>query len=162
MLIRNKFQKRKVDRLSKQVFHLIKNEPKLTNRSLGEITKWIEGDSLHIALEGDQILGFIAREKITNNFYEVKSLLVRKEYRRKGLGDKLMEEAVKEKEVNYLISTFQEKIVRKAAKLRFKKTSFIKLPLIISLTYISTKKLGSVLKHGFKKKSYLLVKYASN
>lgn len=162
MLIRNKFQKKEIDRLSSQVFHLIKNEPKLTNRSLGKIINWMENGFLYIALSGDRVLGFIASEEITDKFHEVKSLLVKKEYRKKGLGDKLMKEAVKEKELNYLISTFQERIVKKAAKLGFKKASFKKLPLKTSLTYILKKNMSSVLKHGFKKRSFLLIKHASN
>ena len=162
MLIRNKFQKREYDTLSSQIFHLIRNEPKLTNRSLGEIIKWMDSGFLHIALNGNHILGFIASEKITSNFYEVKSLLVKKRYRGKGLGDKLMKNAVREERMNYIISTFQERIVEKAIGLGFREISFIELPLKTFLRYMSTKNLRSVLKHGFKKRSYLLVKYVND
>lgn len=162
MLFKNNFQEEEIYQLSNQVCRLIKNEPQLTNRKLRTIRDWMRSGSLYAILKGNRLIGFIVKERITGNFYEIKSLLVRRKERRKGWGEKLIRETVKEKSANYLISTFQGNIVRKTAKFGFKETTLTKLPLKIALKYVLSKKLISLFKHLFKKRSVLLIKDATN
>jgi len=162
LFIRNNFPEKKIYKLATEVYSLIKNEDNLTNRDIKEIRKWLSGGFLYLALINNQIIGFIAREKTINNFYEIKSWFVRKEYRENGIGGKLIKQAIKKEGLNYLMATFQEKIIKRTAKLGFKKTIFTKLSLSVVLKYLSKRNLSSILKHLFKERSVLLIKYAAN
>lgn len=160
MLFKNSFSEKAIEDLSNQVYFLIKGEPKLTNRSRREIIGWMKNHSLHLALEDGQVRGFIVREKMTENFYEIKSLFVKDDYREVGLGGKLLRRAVKDESKNYLSVTFQERIVRKVTEVGYKRASFADLPLGVSIKYLIGRNLNSVLRHLFKAKSTLLVKNA--
>lgn len=160
MRIKNSFQRAEIHGLSKKVHKLIHSESELTNRKLKKIEKWLERRALFIAFIKDEVIGCVAKDKIDGNFYEITSWFVEKRYRGRGIGKRLLQEAIKEKNMNYVISTFQKKAVKKITKLGFKKTYFSDLPLKIAVRYVMKKNVSSILKHVLKSRSSLMIYHA--
>lgn len=158
MSIKNSFKNEEINQLSSQIFRLIKSEPKLTNRNFKKIKKWLENGCLLVALENNQVKGFIAKEKVVGSFYVLNSWFVKKKYRWKGLGEKLINQAIKDKRKNYLASIFENKTVERLKKFGFRKTSLTKLPTRVLLKLALNWNLNSILKHLFQTRSTFLIK----
>lgn len=157
MRIKNSFDEREISFLAGQIYCLIKKEPGLSNRNLSKIKNWLRKGYLFVALENNQVMGFIAREKLTGNFYKLKSWFVNRKLRGKDLGKKLFIEAIKDKNINYLAFTFQGKIVKKLQKFGFEKIYLRKLPINVLLKLAIDWEFSSLFKHLFKHK-YLFKK----
>ena len=159
MDIKNKFTKEDSKRLSKQITLLISQEDSLTNRGIKEIEGLIRNNSFFVALGAEnKIKGFIVKEKLIQNYYEIKCWYVVPSFRKKGLAIQLLNSAVKDNGHNYIGVTFQDKIVQKVGSFGFKPTSLVKLPPGVLLAYIFTRRPASILKHLFRRKSILLLK----
>jgi ribosomal protein S18 acetylase RimI-like enzyme len=63
--------------------------------------KWPDGEFI-IAKEDDNVIGCVAIKKLENNICEMKRLFVKDEYKKKGIGKKLVEKIIEEaKSRNY-------------------------------------------------------------
>lgn len=159
MRILNKFPDRQIEVIAGQIHQMILREINLTNRNLGYIKRMLKNCFFYISLEKeDKINGFIAKEKLIGNYYEVKSWYVTPENRGSGLADKLLLKSIEDLNNNYLSNTFETYIVIKLKSYGFKQISISDLPWKVILYYILTRNVNSIIKHLFSKRSYLLLK----
>lgn len=158
MLITNKIKTEEIPSVSLEIYKIIKSDLNLTDRTLDNI-KYLIGKSLfYICFDQNRhVIGFIAKEKIWGNYYEVKSWYVLPKYRGTGLSDKLFLKIIEEGDNNYIAGTFNKKIVKRLKEYRFNTIKLSGLPLRVMLCYLLTRNLGSIRKHIFKK-SYLLLR----
>ncbi len=99
----------------KSMQELVKNEVEsglILARSADEMATSIRAYTL--AFIGNTLVGFVSLHIYSQNLAEVRSLVVSKDYRKKGLGKKLIEsckEEAKELEIKTLLSlTYQKKL----------------------------------------------------
>lgn len=104
------------------------------------------------------VIGFIAKEHLMDNYYELKSWYIVPSKRSQGLSDKIFLEAIKKKEHIYLGVTFQKEIVKRLQSYGFKQESLTSLPPKVLLKYLITRQWKSIVKHLFIRKSYIVVK----
>lgn len=158
MQILNKISAGKIESTAREIHRLIQKEEKLTKRSMTYLCRMVKNSCFYIMFDNqDNIVGFIAREKIFGPFHELKCLLVLPEHRNQGLSDKLLAKSMENKNLIYLASTFEEIIVVKLHALGFKTIKISSLPWQTRLRYLLTRNFSSV-RRFFKKRSYLLLK----
>ncbi|OGG03532.1 hypothetical protein A2W14_03025 [Candidatus Gottesmanbacteria bacterium RBG_16_37_8] len=159
MVIKNRFNAQDFDRISRQIYIAIQNERKLTKRPLEYIKKNLKKGNIYLALDrDDQVIGFIIREKIISNYYEIKSWYISPQNRHSGIGSKLMKLATTVNSFKYLSVTFQSEMIYILKHFGFKRIPLISLPINVLIKYIITRNWVSILTHIFIKKSYLLLK----
>lgn len=159
MLLTNKIKGSEIDSFSKQIFRSIKSEPNLTNRTLKYIALMLRKSCFYVAKDNKgKICGFIAKERVWGKYYEVKCWYVNHENRGCGLADQLFNKVIEEGGCSYLSSTFDKRIVERLKTYQFKIIKITDLPWRVGLTYICTRNVSSIIKHGFFRKSYLLLR----
>ena len=159
MLLTNKIKDSEIDSISKQIFWCIKSEQNLTDRTLKYIALMLKKSCFYVAKDRiGKICGFIAKERICENYYEVKCWYVNHDNRGSGLANQLFNRVVEGDNCRYLSSTFDNRIVEKLKTYHFKIIKLTDLPWRVGLAYIYTRNVSSILKHGFLSKSYLLLR----
>ena len=96
-----------------EMYDLVSNEVESGNilyRSIDEIATTIR--SYIIAKDRDKIVGFLALHIHTISLAEIRSMIVKDEFRRRGIATKLISEAIKEAKLygvrQLLVLTYQE------------------------------------------------------
>jgi 5S rRNA maturation endonuclease (ribonuclease M5) len=159
MEIRNEFNKEEIGEIAQQIYLLIKNEKKLTNRRVGEIKNLLRDKGVVIAFDRNRkITGFIIKRKLYKNYYEVMSWYIDPVYRGKGNASKLIKKITSNKNQIYFSATTQEQVVNIVKKYGFRKGSLSNLPLMVIIKYLITRSHVSLFNYLFKKKSYFLFK----
>lgn len=158
MVIRNEFTNQEIGNLTEQLYDFIKSEQQLTDRKKSNIKTLIEKKSFYIAMEDNKVCGFIAKEYLAHNYYELKCWYVIPSHRSTGLSIELIKQSTSDTTHIYLGVTFQKDIIDKLAPYGFKHINLLHLPLSVLWKYIATRSWKSILKHLFKNKSYLLIK----
>lgn len=159
MVIKNIFNAQDIDRISKQIYIAIQNERELTKRPFENIKKGIKKGNIYVAFDkGDQVIGFIVRERLISNYYEIKSWYISPQNRRSGIGSRLMKLATSVNSFKYLSVTFQSEMIDKLKNFGFKQVSLLSLPINVLIKYIVTRNWTSIFTHIFIKRSYLLLK----
>jgi hypothetical protein len=159
MDILNSFPQDKVSDVAGQIFTYIQNEPELTNRSLHYIENLLRKKSFYVMMGAKKhIVGFIAKEKLAGNYYELKCWYIIPSERKKRLSEKIFLAAIQDKKHIYVGVTFQKEIVDKLKQYGFRKISLINLPPLVLFKYLSTRQWRSIIKHLFVRKSYLIIK----
>jgi len=157
--IKNKFTSSEIDYISGKIFTAIQKEKRLTNRPLEYIKKSLKSGFFFVAVEkGNHVTGFIIKEKLFSDYYEIKSWYISPGKRNSGSGSKLMNSALSDKSIKYLCVTFQPKVTDILKHYGFKQISLNQLPMNLLIKYVITRNLISVIRHVFVKKSYLMIK----
>jgi N-acetylglutamate synthase-like GNAT family acetyltransferase len=162
MRIENLFHESEINTLSNTVFRLIRSEPELTERNPKEIKRWMQRGHLHVVFANGHVIGFIAKDGLDGEYDEILSWFVKKRFRGKGIGKKLLRKVVEGKNRKYLMSTFQKKVADLVTRFGFKKTQVAKLPLKVAIKYVMKKRLSSIMKHSFQTRSTLMMYDADN
>src|SRR3989344_7371054 len=147
MHIENKIRKDQIGKISSQIYTLIREEKRLTSRLRRDIRKLLENGFFFLAFDNGHLIGFIARENIYKNYYELKSWLVVPGLRNKGVGTSLLKKATSEKDFKYLIMTFYDDVIGISKRQGFRITSFLKLSLPLTIKILLTRNPKSVIKH---------------
>jgi hypothetical protein len=159
MVIKNKFYSKDIDYISQQIYIAIQKEKNLTKRPLEYIKKGLKIGIFYIALEkSDQVIGFIIKEKLISNYYEIKSWYIIPNKRYCGIGNRLINFALSDKNCYYLSVTFQSKMIDILGHYGFKQISLLYLPTNVLIRYLTTRNWFSILTHIFIKRSYLMIK----
>ena len=159
MEIRNKFNEEEIGEIAQQIYLLIKNEKKLTNRRIGEINNLLRDKGVVMVFDRNKkITGFIIKRKLYKNYYEVMSWYIEPVYRGKGVASKLIKNITSNKNQIYFSATSQERIVNIVKKYGFRKGSLSDLPLMVVVKYLITRSHVSIFNFLFKKRSYFLIK----
>lgn len=151
------FEKKNIQDLVNKIYRYIRQDPQLTTRSRRIIRKWFLAQEIFCAFENGKLLGFIAVEYICDNYFELKSWYVVADRRGKDIGEKIFKTAISDRSKTFIGVTFQRDIISRLHEFGFEQLSIHKLPLIVAYRYIMSRKLTSVLKHFFKKRSTLLI-----
>lgn len=148
-----------IDTIADQIFTLICNEKSLTHRNHSEILDSLKQGNYHLAMKGNKdVLGFVCRNKLISDYYEIKSWYIKPQYRHKGIGKMVMDSALSGIGAIYLSSTFHPAIRDTLKKYGFRDLSLRDLPLKVVLKYLLSRKYMSILRHIIIRKSYLLIK----
>lgn len=159
MVIRNKFNNDEIDVIVDKIFNFIIDEPELTKRSKKHIQSLIENGSFYVAFDRkNNINGFIAKDKLIDKYYELKCWYVFKKYRGTDLSDMLFKAVAVNRDHKYIGTTFQENILTKVKKFGFRKGSYSDIPFKVLLLFLITREWSSIIKHFFKKKSYIFIR----
>lgn len=159
MEIKHVFSPEERKNIREFLFETIHNEPELTDRSRADIDEMISQDFAFVACEANQIRGFILKKPLGARLFELISWYVLPSFRNQGIGSKLLREAIKNhSHETYLATTFNTKTCSLLQHNGFKKTSWNTLPITLSIRYLISRKVTSIAKHLFKKKSYLLIR----
>ena len=157
MRIRSSFHESEIHKISNAVFRLIRSEPELTERKLKEIKMWMRRGYLHVIFKNEDVIGFIGKDRLDDEYDEILSWFIKKRYRGKGMGGKLLRRVVEGKKRKYLVSTFQKKVMDAVTRYGFRKTRVAKLPLRVAIKYVMKKRLSSIMKHSFHTRSTLMI-----
>lgn len=159
MLIRDRFDLDEIERLAPQVHNLILGERLLTPRNTTYIKNLLGRHDFFIALDRDEkVAGFVARERLVDNYYEIKCWYTAPVYRKTGLAYQLLQEAIQQKGFTYIGVTFQDSIIQGVRSYGFEPISLTKLPPKVLVRYLLTRQYSSIWEHCFRKKSTLLIK----
>ena len=158
MVILNSFSTQDILIIARQIHNIILTDSNLTNRSLDEITKLLKKNSFYVYLNRNVVCGFLSRERLIGNYYEVKSWYVTPTYRNTGLADTIFKKATEDPSKFYIGVTFNLTITNKVKKFNFHQIAMTNLPLKVLVAYIASRSLTSIFKHLFINKSYLLLK----
>lgn len=158
MIIKNIFSQNLQNLLADEIYSLIKKDGGLAVRDLVYLRKKIAEGGIFIAFEKNKITGFIIKEKLPGNYRELRSWLVVPQKRGEGVGRKLLDLTVQEKNKIYLLASFNIKAVRVAKSVGFEEVALFKLTPKILMYYLLTRKPHSYLRHIFKEKSVILIK----
>lgn len=159
MDISNSFSEHEIPQIAGKIFSHIHSEPHLTNRSMSYIYKLLRSKAFFIMMDKKkQVKGFIAKERLSGNYYELKCWYIVPSERNRGLSKKIFDAATQDKRHTYLLATFQKEIAETLKMDGFQPISFINLPANVLLRYLITRHWSSILRHLFIRKSYLIIK----
>jgi N-acetylglutamate synthase-like GNAT family acetyltransferase len=159
MDIKTFFSDKERNNIAFQIYSYIYTEPKLTRRSISYIKAMLRSNSVFVLCnKNNMVKAFIIKERLWQNFYEIKSLYIAPSYRGNGVAAKLITKAIANIDHRYLSVTFDQRIAKMLISYKFKTTTLLSLPGPLLFRYITTRRLSSVIKHLFKKRSILLIK----
>lgn len=159
MVILNKFTHDQIPIVADQICFLIRQEKNLTNRSKTWIEKLLKKQLFYVAVEGNlMVCGFIAKEALINNYYELKCWYVVPNLRNTGLAQKIFAKAIIGNQQKLFCVTFLPVVVKKVEYFNFKQIALFELPPAVIISYLLTRQRKSVIRHLFYQKSYLLIK----
>lgn len=162
MQITNKIPREKIEEVASYIHKHILTAPELTNRRLKNIQKLLQRDDIFVYFDNSgNPIGFIIREKLWWNLWEIKSWYIEKSYRGQHLAMDLLKASTVDKTLNYFAATFQTKVVKATESIGFNLTPLSKLPAWISIQYILSRNVLSILKHLAKEKSSFVLKKKS-
>ncbi len=159
MTILDKFDARQIENIVNEIYAIIIKEPNLTPRSKKWIKKRIREGGLIASMSGNgPVSGFIFREHIWGDYYEIKSWYCRPEDRGRGLAHELFRKAIAIPGKKYISVTFFYSMTEKLRRYGYEITYYYQLPLMVTIIFLLKRPLPSVLRHLFKRKSYLVIR----
>ena len=157
--VSNKFTSKEIKLIINQVFDSILKEGGLSHRSTGYIENLLKNGSFYLAVDDNlRVYGFIAKEKLVDNYYELKCWYVVPEKRRTGLADKLLLAAASDPRHKYIGATYQKRIVERVKKHGFGQISLLALPPKVLFKFVLTRQMNSISKHLFFKRGFFVAK----
>ncbi len=158
MRITNSIVREEIENVAVQIYTLIKSEPNLTPRSRRWITDLIKKGGFFVALSGHEVKGFIVREHVWGKYYEIKSWYCVPNARNGGLAHELFRRAIDLPGAKFISVTFFYRMVEKLQRYGYVQIKYIQLPLPVSTIFLIRRPWASVMRHMFKKKSYLILR----
>ncbi|MDC0449182.1 GNAT family N-acetyltransferase [bacterium] len=141
-----------------EIFRILSNSSDLTTRSLEELERLNSEENIFIEFSDDgEIAGFITRERIHNNYFEVKSLFIKNKFRKQGIATKLISRSTEDENEIYISSIFTTHMVKILIDCGYEKANYFQLPFLIMIKFIGKKKVSSLFK-ALNKKSWLMLK----
>lgn len=106
----------------------------LTPRSIKELQK----NDIAIAMDGNIIVGWLIREKLTNNVYEIGGAYVKPRYRKRMIFSRMFESLTSEPHYSYLLATYSVHVAEYVRnKQNFKPVSLIQIAKITKARFIT-------------------------
>lgn len=159
MVILNSFDRTQIEEIAPRIHQIILQEPRLTRRSLDYLKKLLLASSVYVLFDDNKkIVGFVIKENLSGNFFEIKSWYVVPEERGRGLAEKLLIRSTENEGDKYIGATFQPDIAGKVEKYGFIPVPLFRLPIKVVLVYVFSRPWSSILRHLFKKRGILLLK----
>lgn len=156
MRIDNSYKDVEVSDLTKTIKKGISSFWYLAQRSKAEIQDWINNKYLYLIFEDEDLAGFVVKQPITDNFWEINSLFIYKKYRGAGMAVKAVFRLTRKKG-NYVAASYNKKAVKTFERAGFRRVRIYELPLKVIIKYLLTRKISSVIR-SIKNKTYFFYK----
>ena len=106
-----KIDSAKIPAIVKEIFEVSSAQAELTPRSIEQLTELAKAETLALVYQDQELIGWAAIEKLTNNLSEIGMVYLKPEYRSAEGFNALMQLVAARKD-NYLLATYDQALIR--------------------------------------------------